>query len=196
LNDGSGMVICGSVFTQEVNEPDYGIIFKSNLNGDSLWTRDLQPLGWDSTRAWWMSMESIRTTPYNTLIVCGRVSDGSEEVIKGWLLHLDSEGCLVPGCDKVVSNTDIQSGKEKAFAIYPNPSVSNHLYLLSRIGDQSKVTLELIDLSGKVLHTSHFNPQLGTQYLLQFPSDLLNGEYLLKIQGKAYHQIEKIVVIR
>ncbi|MBK8405654.1 MAG: T9SS type A sorting domain-containing protein [Saprospiraceae bacterium] len=196
LNDGSGMVICGSVFTQEVNEPDYGIIFKSNLNGDSLWTRDLQPLGWDSTRAWWMSMESIRTTPYNTLIVCGRVSDGSEEVIKGWLLHLDSEGCLVPGCDKVVSNTDIQSGKEKAFAIYPNPSISNHLYLLSRIGDQSKVTLELIDLSGKVLHTSHFNPQLGTQYLLQFPSDLLNGEYLLKIQGKAYHQIEKIVVIR
>ena len=196
LNDESGMVICGSVFTQEVNEPDYGIIFKSNLNGDSLWTRDIQPLGWDSTRAWWMKMESIRTTPYNTLIICGRVSDGREEVIKGWLLHLDSEGCLVPGCDKVVNNTDIQSGKEKAFDIYPNPSVSNHLYLLSRIGDHSIVTLELIDLSGKVLHTSDFNPQLGIQYFMEIPTDLPNGEYIFKIQGKEFQQAEKIVIIR
>ncbi|MBK7693503.1 MAG: hypothetical protein IPI30_04015 [Saprospiraceae bacterium] len=42
------------------------------------------------------------------------------------------------------------------------------MFLLSKISDQSKFSIELIDLSGKVLHTSHFNPQLGTQYLLQF----------------------------
>ncbi|MBK8643723.1 MAG: hypothetical protein IPN15_16410 [Saprospiraceae bacterium] len=31
------------------------------------------------------------------------------------------------------------------------------MYLLSRIGDHSIVTLELFNISGKVLHTSHFN---------------------------------------
>ncbi|MBK9631234.1 MAG: T9SS type A sorting domain-containing protein, partial [Saprospiraceae bacterium] len=196
LNDGSGMVTCGSLHTPPFAEPSYGCIFKCSILGDSLWTRLYQPLGWDSTRGWWMSMESIRTTPYNTLVVCGRVSDGSDAMIKGWLLHLDSDGCLVPGCNKVVNSTDIQTGKEKAFTVYPNPIVSGHLNLLSRISDQSKFTIALIDLSGKLLHTSHFNPHQGTQYLMQLPSDLLKGEYLLKIQGEAYNQVEKIVVIR
>ncbi len=196
LLDSSAIIVCGSLDTPPFAEPSYGCIFKCSLKGDSLWTRLYQPLGWDSIRAGWMVMESIRTTPYNSLVVCGRVADFRDSVIRGWLLHLDSEGCLVPGCDKVVNNSDIQSGKEKAFSVYPNPIVSSHLFLLSKISDQSKFSIELIDLSGKVLHTSHFNPQLGTQYLLQFPSDLLNGEYLLKIQGKAYHQVEKIVVIR
>ncbi|MDQ3141764.1 MAG: T9SS type A sorting domain-containing protein [Bacteroidota bacterium] len=194
--DKSGLVTCGSLNTPPIAEPDFGWIFKCSMQGDSLWTRQFQPLSWDSTRAWWMVMESIRTTPYNTLVVCGRVSDRADGMIKGWLLHLDSEGCLVPGCDKVVSNADIHSGKEKAFTVYPNPIVSDHLYLLSRISDQSKFTLELIDLSGKVLHSTHFNPQQGTQYFMQLPSDLLGGEYVLKIQGKEYKQVEKIVVIR
>ncbi len=196
LNDSSGMVICGSVFTHQVAEPDYGILFKSSLHGDSLWTRQLQPLGWDSTRAIWMDLERIRTTPYNTLVTCGRVADGRDAVIKGWLLHLDSEGCLVPGCDKVVGNADIHSGKEKAFSINPNPIVSGDLYILSRISDQSKFTLELIDLSGKVLHSTHFNPQQGTQYFMQLPAELLSGEYLLKIQGNEMIQVEKILVLR
>lgn len=196
LRDSSGIVTCGSLHTPPFAEPSYGCIFKCSIQGDSLWTRLYQPLGWDSTRAWWMSMESMRTTPYNTLVVCGRVGDGQDQVTRGWLLHLDSEGCLVPGCNKIVSNKDIHSGKEKAFAIYPNPLVSSHLYLLSRIGDQSKVILELFDLSGKVLHTSHFNPQLGTQYFIEIPTDLPNGEYILKIQGKEFRQAEKIIILR
>lgn len=196
LRDSSGIVTCGSLHTPPFAEPSYGCIFKCSIQGDSLWTRLYQPLGWDSTRAWWMSMESMRTTPYNTLVVCGRVGDGQDQVTRGWLLHLDSEGCLVPGCDKIVSNTDFHSGREKAFNIYPNPIISSHLYLLSRIGDQSKVILELFDLSGKVLHTSHFNPQVGTQYFIEIPTDLPNGEYILKIQGKEFQQAEKIIILR
>lgn len=196
LNDGSGMVICGSVFTQPIVEPDYGILFKCALNGDSLWTRQIQPLSWDTTRALWMSMESIRTTPYNTLVVCGRVSDGSDGMIKGWLLHLDSEGCLVPGCGKVVNNTDIESGKEKSFNIYPNPIVSSYLCLLSNIGDPSKFNIEIKDLSGRTFHTTFFNPQQGSQYIMELPANLPNGEYILHIQGKGYSQAEKITVLR
>jgi len=196
LKDRSGMVVCGSVFTQPIVEPDYGILFKCALNGDSLWTRQIQPLGWDSTRAWWMHIESIATTPFNSLVACGRIGDGQDQVTRGWLLHLDSEGCLVPGCDKVVDTKDIHSGNGKAFEIYPNPIVSNHLYLLSRIGDQSKVILELFDLSGKILHTSHFNPQQGVQYFMELPSELLNGEYMLKIHGKEFQQKEKIIIIK
>jgi hypothetical protein len=196
IKDNSGLVTCGSLNTPPFYEPDYGWIFKCSLKGDSLWTRRLQPLGWDSARAWWIRMESIRATPYNTLVACGRVSDQNDRMIKGWLLHLDSEGCLVPGCDKVVSNKDIHSGVEKPFAIYPNPTVSNRLYFLSRISDQSKFNIELADLSGRVLHTSQFNPLQGTQYIMELPSELGNGEYILKIQGKEFLQSEKIVILR
>ncbi|MBK6351945.1 MAG: T9SS type A sorting domain-containing protein [Saprospiraceae bacterium] len=196
LRDSSGIVTCGSLHTPPFAEPSYGCIFKCSIQGDSLWTRLYQPLGWDSTRAWWMSMESMRTTPYNTLVVCGRVGDGLDQVTRGWLLHLDSEGCLVPGCDKAVSNSDIHSGKVKAFSVYPNPLVSSHLFLLSKISDQSKFNIELIDISGKVLHTSHFNPQQGAQYIIELPSEFDNGDYILKIQGKNFQQTEKIIVIR
>ncbi|MBK6823616.1 MAG: T9SS type A sorting domain-containing protein [Saprospiraceae bacterium] len=65
-----------------------------------------------------------------------------------------------------------------------------------KISDQSKFNIELIDISGKVLHTSHFNPQQGAQYIIELPSEFDNGDYILKIQGKNFQQTEKIIVIR
>ena len=52
------------------------------------------------------------------------------------------------------------------------------------------------NLSGKVLHTSHFNPQQGIQYFMEIPTDLPNGEYIFKIQGKEFQQAEKIIILR
>ena len=196
LNDSSGMVVCGSVFTQQVSEPDYGILFKSSLHGDSLWTRQLQPLDWDSTRAVWMVVESIRTTPYNTMVVCGRVGDGKDNVIRAWLLHLDSEGCLIPGCGKIVKVEDIRSGKEKAFEIYPNPASSDHIYLQSRISSSQDYHLGIYNLQGKELKITRFRPQEGVQFILDLPLEIPNGEYILQISGTEFNQSEKLIIER
>lgn len=196
LGDDRGYVASSRILNFSPPYESYGALYKISEDGDSLWHRKYQPLSWDSTRAGWIKFTQVKETPYQSLVISAMVSDRSDNLVKSWLLHLDSEGCLVPGCDKIVSNIDIHSGNEKAFAIYPNPSVSSHLYLLSRIGDHSIVTLELFNLSGKVLHTSHFNPQHGTQYFIEIPTDLPNGEYILKIHGKEFQQAEKIIILR
>ncbi|MBK7693572.1 MAG: hypothetical protein IPI30_04400 [Saprospiraceae bacterium] len=69
LRDSSGIITNGSLHPS-IRRTLIGCIFRCSIQGDNLWTRLYQDLGWDSTGAWWMSMESMRTTPYNTLTKC------------------------------------------------------------------------------------------------------------------------------
>ncbi|MCC6815009.1 MAG: T9SS type A sorting domain-containing protein, partial [Saprospiraceae bacterium] len=196
LNDSSGIITCGALDTPPFAEPSYGSLFKCSLQGDSLWTRLLQPVGWDSLRAWWLSIESIRTTPYNTIVACGRVSDGQEEVIKGWLLHLDSEGCLVPGCDKIVNSEDIKKGLVQSFTIYPTLIHSDKLYVLSNVQSESSYNLQLTDLQGRIIKSTKLKAIEGIQYVLPVTEDIPNGEYILSITGIDFNQSEKIIIAR
>ncbi|MBK6574397.1 MAG: T9SS type A sorting domain-containing protein [Saprospiraceae bacterium] len=195
LGGNRGYIAAASMLSSLLASPNYGALYKLSSNGDSLWHRKYQPVGWDNSRAWWMKFTQVKETPYQSFVVSAMVSDGSDGYVKAWLLHLDKDGCLVPGCDKVASNTDILSGEEKPFSFYPNPIVSNKLYILSKITAHSIFNLELSDLSGTVLHTSKFQPQQGAQYFMELPSEIPNGEYVLKIQGEEFSQVEKIVVI-
>ncbi|MCC7445439.1 MAG: T9SS type A sorting domain-containing protein [Saprospiraceae bacterium] len=196
LGDDRGYVASSTVSNNSSPYEAYGALYKISAKGDSLWHRIYQPLNWDSTRAGWIKFTQVKETPYQSLVVSAMVSDRSDYLVKSWLLHLDSEGCLIPGCEKVVSNTDIHSVKAKAFNIYPNPIVSNHLYLLSNISGPSKFNIEIKDLFGRTLHTSFFNPLQGVQYIMELPDNFSNGEYIFQIQGKEYSQVEKITLLR
>ncbi len=194
MKDGSGYVASCSSDYSKSGVADYGILFKASQDGDSLWLRKYQPIGWDSSRAKWMRFNQVICTPYNTLAVVARVADRDDGVIKGWLLHLDSEGCLIPGCGKIVRVEDIRSGKEKAFEIYPNPTSSDHIYLQSRISSSQDIHIGIYNLQGKELKITKFRPQEGVQYILDLPQEIPNGEYILQIRGREFNQSEKLVI--
>ncbi len=196
MNDGSGFIVSGDWDTPKFAEPDYGLLYKVAQNGDSLWTRKYQPLAWDSLRGAFFSFKQVNCTPYNTIVVAGIASDYITNYQKPWVLHLDKDGCLIPGCSEFVSVSDIQSGKQNAFSIYPNPIVSDHIYIDSRINSKDQYILTLSDLSGKELHKSYFSPQQFVQYLIEIPASLISGEYVLRIRGKEYNQINKIVILK
>lgn len=196
MNDKSGFVACGDIYAPAYVEPDYGLLFKVSEQGDSLWLRKYQPLGWDSIRAGQVHFKQLVCTPYNTLAVAAYVGDRADNWIHPWVLHLDGNGCLIPGCNQAVSTKNIRSGKEKAFLSYPNPITDNHLYLLSRINSSQDYKLSIVDLNGRILKSTHFRPQDGMQYMIELPEEIHNGVYILSVDGVEYSQSDKIIIDR
>ncbi len=190
----SSFITVGDI-NEQGTQNSYGLIFKVTKNGDSLWTRKYLPAGFGTDRALWMNFYQVAISPHNTIIVCGRVSDVLEQVVKGWLLHLDKDGCLVPGCGEIVKNENIQSGKEKAFKIYPNP-VQDKFYILSRIASNDNYKISICNLQGKKIKETKIKPEVGVQYIFMIPDDLLSGTYIFNIsdlKGKLIQE-EKLII--
>ncbi|MCC6816326.1 MAG: T9SS type A sorting domain-containing protein [Saprospiraceae bacterium] len=182
MKDESAVVVCGEICNSIIGNKEYGILFKASHKGDSLWLRKYQPLGWDSTRASWMSFNQVTSTPYNSLAVVARVADSQDRVIKGWLLHLDSDGCIVPGCNKTTSIDAINSGQQKVIEIYPNP-IQDRLYMLSRINADEAI-MTLLNLQGEIILRNKIVLTEGVQYVIDIPSSLPSSHYLLDIMAK------------
>ena len=182
MSDGSGYVTCGDIhdyrFEGNVN---YGLIYKVSERGDSLWTRRYLPIGWDSLRTYGMAFHQIRCTPYNTMVVAGGVGDSQSNTARAWLLHLDTDGCLVPGCGKVVRLEDVYQRRETAFDIYPNPLLTDRLAILCRAALNQEMDLNIVNLDGqRVLH-SRFQATEGVHYIADIPSHLPHGTYIVSI---------------
>ncbi|MGB4969680.1 MAG: T9SS type A sorting domain-containing protein [Saprospiraceae bacterium] len=91
-----------------------------------------------------------------------------------WLLKIDDDGCLVPGCN-IVSNKDLHTQKENEIRIYPNPA-SNYIILLHL--DEHKAIYSIHTLEGKLIDqfTSHFQ---GEQIIIPL-SNYTSGSYLIR----------------
>ncbi|MEP6646968.1 MAG: T9SS type A sorting domain-containing protein, partial [Saprospiraceae bacterium] len=185
----AGDYVSGSSF------PQSGVLFKAALNGDSLWMKHYVPLNWENNRVAWANFNDIQTTPYGTIIVVGAIGDNEEQKVRPWILQLDSDGCLVPGCNTVSTHEEnITASKKDYFKIYPNP-VSDELYLLSTITSNDPVNISLVSNDGKVLKVRNFNPSAGYQYILPV-SDLVPGSYYLVITNPKTNQSESHSFIR
>ena len=87
--------MCGNWETPNIMIPDYGLIMKVSSQGDSLWTRKIIPIGWDSLRSLNLTFKQINITPYNTIVLVGAVADDLRGWLRPWVVHLDSDGCLI-----------------------------------------------------------------------------------------------------
>ena len=101
---------------------------------------------------------------------------------KGWIVKTDSFGCVVPGCEKVVSTKDITSGKEKAYVFFPNP-VHDHFFFLSRVEESEKHYLMITNLQGQLMQTYPFTPHMGHQYQVDVNTEIPSGEYLIQVRN-------------
>lgn len=177
--DNSGYLTCGEMLG-DVLGSSRGFIFKNSFSGDSLWFRKYKPISFESDRAYWMEFQQITSTPFNTYAVAATVADIKDEVLKSWILHIDSLGCLIPGCDEIVKNFNYEKTKSKIFNIYPNV-VKEIFYMHSNIDSKNTYNLSLLDLNGKMIKTIPFKPSKGMQYILELPLGLLSGNYFLYI---------------
>jgi hypothetical protein len=198
MKDGSGYITAGDQYDQRVGgRENYAVLYKVSENGDSLWTRKYIPLGWTKERTVGTGMSQVKVSDFNTIIMGGIAGDRDQNyAVRAWLLHLDSDGCLVPGCNTTINTKDIIDKKDKAFVVYPNPSSSGKIYLLSRISSNEKYNLSLLNLQGIEIYKNEFLPMEGAQYFIEIPEKIKPGEYILQIKNKSNVQIEKLLMVK
>ncbi len=99
------------------------------------------------------------------------------------MIHIDSFGCLIPGCQNIVGTSEIENKSEELiFALYPNP-FSGYLGMLSIVDYPEELSLSIYDLKGEILLHEKIQPYRGYQYVLD-TSHLIPGWYILRISDK------------
>jgi hypothetical protein len=162
-----------------IEYPPSGILFKAALNGDSLWMKHYIPLGWNKNRVRIGKFFDVKTTPGGTIIAVGEVYDDSLKILLPWIVQLDEDGCLVPGCNLINAlEDDAQSNvREERFSIFPNPA-AEEIYLLSKMTSNYQIAIQLISNTGTFIQKTLFVPEKGFQYTLPL-DNILPGMYYL-----------------
>lgn len=179
--DKESFVVAGYDFSQTMRS---SFITKITTTGEILWTRTFVPLGWDSDDFAWANIQDIKLTPFNTFMAVGVIYDNIKMIRQPWIIHIDSMGCVVPGCDLVNANEmNLLDIKDK-IKVYPNPT-SNQLYLSFSDDDLdiSEYVVSLFDISGKMIKSLKIDPIGGFQYILSL-LEIPTGIYVLKISNK------------
>jgi hypothetical protein len=172
----------------------YSFLYKVNNNGDSVWLKKYIPLGWNDERALWTEFVDLKATLFGTYLLTGRVSDNELNIIRPWILHIDSVGCLVPGCDSKVGLIESGSPEVDYFSIYPNPS-TDQLYISNRHKGPLDCEISLRSITGQILMNSSFNSNPNEEYILPL-TDLPPGIYIVSIfeKGRGLIVSERVII--
>jgi len=155
---------------------DLGFLVKFDKDGEILWSRFFEPTLTDGTIRE-SFFKDCKELPDGRLLCIGQSSNLPTGSLLGneiWILMLDEEGCLEPGCtsDLIVTSTSstpialpAQTGR-----IYPNP-VSNVL----QIADVSFDRYEINDIMGRQVQAGSFTTEVA------LPSEMPKGMYVLQL---------------
>ncbi len=108
----------------------------------------------------------------------------------GWLLKLDSNGCLLAGCGSV-GLVEYEVFSTLTFKAYPNPA-QDRVQLAGELQDGDVITL--YDFTGKILHHQVINSSEIPEIAV---SEYANGIYLLSLYRSGYNKAtQKLVIAR
>jgi Secretion system C-terminal sorting domain len=182
--DSSGYVVTGyAADSISGPEPGFGCwLAKVSPEGDSLWARyyswingeELNPEPWGMT-----------TTPDGGYVVVGTTLEVGFPV-PGWVLKVDSFGCLVPGCH--LPNPTMEEAKpEIALSIYPNPTSDFLNFYLRSPTQIDKALFRIVNGEGKMIRTIKVD-NLNTTYIVPI-HDWPAGSYWLQ-----YFESKEVVI--
>lgn len=96
-----------------------------------------------------------------------------------WLLKVDDDGCLIPGCG-IVSNNDPKSNQKNEIIIYPNPA-NNYIILLH--SNSEKTRYQIISTEGKTI--DDFYSVLQDEQIVIPLHNWKAGLYYIKAQNQS-----------
>lgn len=97
---------------------------------------------------------------------------------RGWLLRLDSYGCLVPGCEIV--GIEESNNETEYLSVYPNPISDRLVIYFNSPNEKSNYSLKIYTLEGKELYSIP-NLTNNATYILNtesFPKGILIAQFL------------------
>ncbi len=179
----NGYIVTGGYRKNNLDSlPSSGLIFKSSLDGDSLWMKHYIPLSWEGDRVRWAKFISAEVLNDGSILAAGEIFDNDLQVLRPWILHVDADGCLIPGCN-LVSTEYATSNRlpESDFNIFPNPA-KHDLYIHCKKTYSFEVNVSLFSISGSLVKKSAFLPGKDDQIILSLDG-LPEGMYTISISN-------------
>lgn len=173
LEDGN-IVSCG--IADAPSESQAGWLIKTNEFGDTIWTRMF-----DSSNLTDL-FRNLLTLPNGDIVAIGYGRPTGQSGADGWVLRVDSMGCLEEGCYDV--GIMEWEGVRGYFTTYPNPVID---FLTIEVEPSLELNISVVDITGKQFGLFYFPKGSGSRTL--DVSDWPNGLYILKgrdIQGKFF----------
>ena len=190
VND--GYIFAGSTDGTYGSETS-GLLGKVGINGDSLWLKHYIPIGWDTIQGRWFFLQDIKTAPNGNIVVGGHGSDRYTSRILPWILYLDSDGCIDPGCN-TVSTDNIHDLNDIAINIFPNPASNQcSIHVKTSHSASSHPEFVLVSNSGQVIKRTRL---AGND--VEFLLDLKNfpaGVYFAQILDEGVQLASKEFVV-
>ncbi|MGB4850214.1 MAG: T9SS type A sorting domain-containing protein [Saprospiraceae bacterium] len=170
-----------------------GILGKVGFNGDSLWLKHYIPIEWDTVQGRWFIFQDIKTTPIGNIVVGGEGSDRYTSSIRPWILHLDKDGCLEPGCNTTGISNDIDKlGVD--LSIFPNPAIKNcSIHIHNQNSSSTGYELSIVNEEGNQMYKTHVLSG-DVQYLIDL-KEWQPGAYFVQLMDKTGAQLSKKFVV-
>ncbi|BDS14955.1 T9SS type A sorting domain-containing protein [Aureispira anguillae] len=157
----------------------HGRVVKLSPDGDSIWNREYEYLNTANSEH---TIYDAERTPDGGFLICGEANIiGTGVHQQGWLLKLDEEGCLVPGCHLVSGVLPTQRPAALNLLLYPNPTtdyLNVHYYNPS---PQEDLSFRVLDVQGRLLKEYKTYDQSDKTYILPV-YDLEAGVYILELR--------------
>ena len=121
-SDTSGMISVGELRYQ--GGGSYAWVFKVSTDGRLLWSKGYIPSGQtDDDIIGAPTFEHIHPHPDGGYVISGSYRDSRWTPFRSrsWLVHIDEDGCVTPGCGTIV-HTVYESVPKEEVAVYPNPT--------------------------------------------------------------------------
>lgn len=170
------------------------LLAKYNGDGELLWTRRYHYVNSPEDQH---KVNDLKACPDGGFIFCGEATDLREDEFGnnldtvpqcGWLVKVDSMGCLIPGCSVGILEPD----QPVNFLIYPNP-VDDLLNIYLETASDPKGLFRILDSTGKIVH--EFNVLNNNTTYIADVHHLNSGIYLLHyIQDNHVGKIDKFVI--
>ncbi|MCF8276378.1 MAG: T9SS type A sorting domain-containing protein [Flavobacteriales bacterium] len=189
LADGT-IVSCGVSVGDDGSQA--GWLIKTDENGDTLWTRTYNPSSLIDFIRFMLVM------PNGDIVMLGNGRAPGQTIQDGWVLRVDSNGCLVEGCYGVGIE---EEEKDEEFSVYPNPATD---ILNIKLADHlTTLTITITDITGRafplqkhVLSNVEVGVPAGRGIYSYDVSTWPNGIYLITITDQDGNRSTKRLVVQ
>ncbi|HFA49512.1 MAG TPA: T9SS type A sorting domain-containing protein [Bacteroidetes bacterium] len=177
----------------------FGWFFKVTNEGELEWVRKYKVI--DSDFGYVHRFYDLKPTPDGGVIAAGEANGPNipgEPSLFGWLIKLDSFGCLIPGCqanDTITTGIDMPVPEPPPLAIYPNPARDYLNFQLRPHRPVRQAHFRIVDASGRVVQEIESDLPLETHIVPVWEWGA--GVYFLQyVEGGEVRVSERFVVVK
>lgn len=161
----------------------HGRVVKLSAQGDSLWNREYEYLNTASAQH---VIYDVERTHDGGFLIAGECTGTGDSIYQqGWLLKLDGEGCLVPGCHLGLGVLPVGATTRVKLSLYPNPTSDYLNIYYQNTSSKRDLTFSVVDAMGRVLDRYTTADISEKTYI--FPvQDLDAGVYFLEVRQDGF----------